>query len=109
MTDNEIDKLCINEKIIMEKINNLYNEYIKNPKVNKKIKKENIIFILDLMRAEDEGYINLFIEKGIPLSLGTVPERIIENSISGTKARLDMIKKLIATGKAKILCIGEGL
>ena len=31
MTDNEIDKLCINENIIMEKMNNSYNEYIKNP------------------------------------------------------------------------------
>ena len=37
MTDDEIDKLCINESTITEKINNLYMEYSKNPVIYKKI------------------------------------------------------------------------
>ena len=109
MTDDEIDKLCINEKNIMEKINNSYMEYIKNPIVYKKINKAYITFIMDDTRKEDEDYINLFIEKGIPLSLATVPERLIDNALSGTKTRLDMLKKIIATGKAEILGISSGV
>ena len=63
MTDNEIDKLCINENIIMEKMNNSYNEYIKNPIVYKKINKAYLTFVLEDTRREDEDYINLFLEK----------------------------------------------
>ena len=74
ITDNEIDKLCINETIIMEKINNAYNEYIKNPVVYKKINKAYFTFVLDGLKAEEEDFINLFIEKGIPLSLATFPK-----------------------------------
>ena len=109
MTDNEIDKLCINENIIMEKMNNSYNEYIKNPIVYKKINKAYLTFVLEGTRREDEDYINLFLEKEIPLSLATIPERLIENTISGTKTRLDMVKKIISTKKGEILSIGGGL
>ena len=109
MTDNEIDKLCINENIIMEKMNNSYNEYIKNPIVYKKINKAYLTFVLEDTRREDEDYINLFLEKEIPLSLATIPERLIENTISGTKTRLDMVKKIISTKKGEILSIGGGL
>jgi hypothetical protein len=103
MTDNEIDTLCMNENIIMEKMNNSYKEYIKNPIVYKKINKAYLTFVLDDTGKGDEDYINLFIEKGIPLSLGTVPEELIDNTLSGTKTRLDIIKKLISTGKGEIL------
>ena len=109
MTDNEIDKLCINENNIMEKMNNSYNEYIKNPIVYKKINKAYLTFVLEGTRREDEDYINLFLEKEIPLSLATIPERLIENTISGTKTRLDMVKKIISTKKGEILSIGGGL
>ena len=109
MTDNDIDKLCIKENDIMQKINNSYKEYIKNPIVYKKINKAYITFVLDNTRMEDEDYINLFIEKGIPLSLATVPERLIDNTRSRTKTRLDMLKKLIATGKGEILSLYAGI
>ena len=109
MTDNEIDTLCINEDIIMEKINNSYKEYKKNPIVYKRINKAYLTFILDGTRTEDEDYINLFIEKGIPLSLGTNPEYLIESALSGKKSRLDMVKKLMSTGKGEILGIAGKL
>ena len=109
MTDNEIDKLCINENNIMEKMNNSYNEYIKNPIVYKKINKAYLTVVLEGTRREDEDYINLFLEKEIPLSLATIPERLIENSISGTKSRIDMVKKIISTKKDEILSISGGL
>ena len=104
MTDKEIDSLCINEETIMEKINNSYNEYVKNPIVYKKINKAYLTFVLDDTMNQDEDYINLFIDKGIPLSLGTIPEKLIENSLSGKKTKLDMAKKLISSGKGEILC-----
>ena len=106
MTDNEIDKLCINETTITEKINNLYMEYIKNPIVYKKINKAYITFVLDGTRPEDEDNINLFIKKGIPLSLAPIPERFIENTLSGKKTLLNIIQELIATGKGEILSLG---
>ena len=110
MTDKEIDKLCINENIIMEKINNSYMKYVRNPVVYQKIKKAYISFMIDGTSSHDETYINLFIEKGIPLSLATIPERLIDNASSGTKTNLDMVKKLIATGKGEILSFnGEGV
>ena len=106
MTDNEIDNLCINETTITEKINNLYMEYIKNPIVYKKINKAYITFVLDGTRPEDEDNINLFIKKGIPLSLAPIPERFIENTLSGKKTLLNIIQELIATGKGEILSLG---
>ena len=109
MTDSEIDELCIKESDIMEKINNLYNEYIKNPIVYKKINKAYFTFVLDNTRMEDEDYINLFIEKEIPLSLATIPENLIENTISRTKTRLDMVKKLLSTGKGEVLSLHDGI
>ena len=93
----------------MEKMNNSYNEYIKNPIVYKKINKAYLTFVLEGTRREDEDYINLFLEKEIPLSLATIPERLIENTISGTKTRIDMVKKIISTKKDEILSIGGGL
>ena len=48
MTDNEIDKLCLNASIIMEKMNKLYKEYSENPVVYKKIKKPYISFVMDV-------------------------------------------------------------
>ena len=107
MTDSEIDKLCIDEKKMMEKINNSYMEYAKNPVVYKKINKAYISFVIDGTMPEDEIFINLFIEKGIPLSLATVPDLLMENSKSGKKTRLDIIKKLIETGKGEILSFNE--
>ena len=109
MTDKEIDTLCIDENKLMEKMNNSYMEYIKNPVVYKKINKAYITFIMEDTRTEDETYINVFIEKGIPLSLATIPERLIDNALSGTKTRLDMVKKLISTGKGEILSLFAGL
>ena len=93
----------------MEKMNNSYNEYIKNPIVYKKINKAYLTFVLEGTRREDEDYINLFLEKEIPLSLATIPERLIENTISGTKTRIDMVKKIISTKKDEILSISGGL
>ena len=109
MTDNEIDTLCINENSIMEKINNTYKEYINNPIVYKKINKAYLTFVLEDARMEIEDYINLFIEKGVPLSFATSPENLIDNSLSGKKTMLDMAKKLISTGKGEILSIAGRL
>ena len=81
----------------------LYTEYIKNPIVSKKIKKAYIIFVLEDTMKEDENFINLFIEKGIPLSLATTPEQLIDNSLSGKKTKLEMVQKLISTGKGEVL------
>ena len=74
MTDNEIDKLCLDEKKILEKINNLYAEYIKNPVVYKNIKKSYITFEIDQISAIKEEFINIFNEKNIPLSLSISPQ-----------------------------------
>ena len=103
MTDSEIDKLCINANTMMEKINNLYMDYAKNPIVYKKIKKAYISFVVDGTWPEDEDYINLLIEKGIKFSLATVPELLPDNSLSGTQTNLELIKKAIKTGKCEIL------
>ena len=105
MTDDEIDKLCINESTITEKINNLYMEYTKNPVIFKKINKAYITFTLDGTRGEDDDYIHLFIEKGIPLSYVPNSEQLLQNAFSGKETRLDLIKKLIATGKGEILSL----
>ena len=103
MTDDEIDKLYINENNITEKINNLYMEYIKNPVVYKKINKAYFTFVLDGTRREDDDFINLFIEKGIPLTYVPHSDYLLHNSFSGKETRLDLIKKLIATVKGEIL------
>ena len=103
MTDDEIDKFCINENTITEKINNLYMEYMKNPVVYKKINKAYITFVLDGTRVEDDDFINLFIEKGIPLSYAPHSDLLLKNSLSGKETRLDLIKKLIAMEKVKSL------
>jgi flagellar biosynthesis chaperone FliJ len=76
MTDYEIDTLCINENSLLEKINNTYKEYINNPIVYKKINKAYLTFVLEDGRMEIEEYINLFIEKGIPLSFATSSENL---------------------------------
>ena len=47
---------------MMEKINNSYMEYAKNPVVYKKINKAYISFVIDGTMSEDEIFINLFIE-----------------------------------------------
>ena len=70
---------------MMEKLNYSYMEYAKNPVVYKKINKAYISFVIDGTMSEDEIFINLFIEIGIPLSLATVPDLLIENSKSGKK------------------------
>ena len=85
MTDDEIDKLCINESTITEKINNLYMEYSKNPVIYKKINKAYITFVLDGTRGEDDEYIYLFIEKGIPLSYVPNSEQLLEKLFRGRK------------------------
>ena len=85
MTDNEIEKLCLNETIILEKINNLYKEYIKNPVVYKNIKKTYITFTMDIAGPINEEIINLFIEKDIPLSLSVSAHALIENGSSQKK------------------------
>ena len=103
MTDDEIDKFCINENTITEKINNLYMEYMKNPVVYKKINKAYITFVLDGTRVEDDDFIKLFIEKGIPLSYAPHSDLLLKNSLSGKETRLDLIKKLIAMEKVKSL------
>ena len=98
MTDDEIDKLCINK-------NNM--EYVKNPIVYKKIKKAYISFVMDETRSEDEEFITLLIEKEIPFSLATVPEQLIYNSLSCTKTNLELIKRAIEKGKCEILSRNE--
>ena len=108
MIDEEIDKNCINETVITEKINNLYMKYIENPVVYKKINKAYITFVIEETMAEDEKYINLFMEKGIPLSLATNPELLIDNALSGNYTRLEMIKKIISTGKGEVLSLNGG-
>ena len=57
MTDDEIDKLCINDNTIIEKLNNLYMEYSKDPVIYKKTNKAYITFVLDGSRREDEEVI----------------------------------------------------
>ena len=103
LTDNEIEKLCLNEQIILEKINNSYMEYIKNPVVYKKIKKPYITFAMDLIDALNEEIINLFIEKDIPISLSASAHALIENGSSQTKTNLEIIKNLISIGKGEVL------
>ena len=85
MTDDEIDKLCINGSTITEKIDNLYMEYSKNPVIYKKIDKGYITFVLDGTRGEDDEYINLFIVKGIPLSYVPNSEQLLEKLFRGRK------------------------
>ena len=110
MTDSEIDKLCLNASIIMEKMNNLYKEYSENPIVYKKIKKSYISFVMDQISRLNEEVIDLFIEKGIPLSLAVAPEKLKTSTSKGAKTNLDVVKKLIATGKGEILSYnGEGV
>ena len=100
MTDSEIDKLCINAITMIEKMNNSYTDYAKNPIVYKKINKAYITFVVDGTRPEDEEFINLLIEKGIHFSLATVPDRLIYNSLSN-KFRLD--KKIFTRGNGHVI------
>ena len=110
MTDNEIDKLCLNASIIMEKMNKLYKEYSENPVVYKKIKKPYISFVMDQISWLNEEVIDLFIEKDIPLSIAAAPEKLKIGSSNAFKTNLDVVKKLIATGKGEILSYnGEGV
>ena len=110
LTDNEIDKLCLDEKIILEKINNSYMEYTKNPVVYKKIKKPYITFAMNIIDTINEEIINLFIEKDIPISLSLSAGLLIDNGSSQTKTHLEIIKNLISIGKGEVLsCNSAGV
>ena len=103
MTNDEIDKLCLNENIIMEKLNNSYMKYAQNPVLYKNIKKSYITFLIYQISNLNEKTIELFIEKGIPLSYAIIPESLINVASSGTKTNLEVIRNLIKTGKGEAL------
>lgn len=103
LTNNEIEKLCLNETIILKQINNSYMEYIKNPVVYKKIKKPYITFAMDVPSALNEEIINLFIEKDIPISLSLSAQALTENGSSQTKTNLEIIKNLISIRKGEVI------
>ena len=61
-------------------MNKLYKEYSENPVVYKKIKKPYISFVMDQISWLNEEVIDLFIEKGIPISIAVAPEKLKTSS-----------------------------
>ena len=58
----------------------------------------------------NEEIINLFIEKGIPLTLTVAPEKLKCSSSNWNKTNLDVVKNFIKTGKGEVLNYnGEGV
>ena len=98
LTDEEFDKLPINQTELETQINQLYEEYKKDRTVYQKLDKAYITFVNDDTRPAVDTYADLFIKKNVPLVLATVPEALIENTSSGTETRLEVARRVQQAG-----------
>ncbi len=98
LTDKEFDNLPVNKTELEEEIKQKYEEYEKDKTVYKIPKKAYITFVNDDTWGSIDEYAQLFTEKNIPLVLATIPELLIENASSQKETRLDVVRRVEASG-----------
>ncbi|MBQ4530074.1 MAG: leucine-rich repeat protein [Lachnospiraceae bacterium] len=98
LTDEEFDNLPINRTKLENDVNQMYEQYQKDRTVYKKPNKAYVTFVNDDTRASMSEYADLFIDKGVPLVLATVPEMLIEDAYNQTETRLEVARRVEAAG-----------
>lgn len=98
LTDEEFAELPINRTELEAEINSKYTEYVQDKTVYKKTDKAYITFVNDDTWGSIDEFSEMFIEKDIPLVLATVPELLIENASSQKETRLEVAKRVEASG-----------
>ena len=98
VTDEEFDALVMNQEALLDKINDTYEAYKKDPVLYQKPDKAYITFVNDDTRWQMDQYADLFIKKKVPLVLATVPEALIENASTQAETRLEVVRRVIEAG-----------